>query len=82
MKEDFMRAIQITRSGGPGVLTAVDLPAPRPSRGELLIDVTAARVDYADTHLADGSCLARPQFPYVSSSEVAGRATGTLILRP
>jgi NADPH:quinone reductase len=45
-----MRAVQITRFGGPEVLDVVDLPDPVPSDGQQLFDVSTAGVNYADTH--------------------------------
>ena len=45
-----MRAVQITRSGGPEVLDVVDLPDPVPRDGEQLYDLTARGVNCADTH--------------------------------
>jgi NADPH2:quinone reductase len=68
-----MRAIQISRYGGPEVLTAVELPDPQPGAGQIMIDVAAAGVNYADTHLADGSYLSSPELPFVPGSEVIGR---------
>jgi NADPH:quinone reductase len=45
-----MRAVQITRFGGPEVLDVVDLPDPVPGGGQHLYEVSAAGVNYADTH--------------------------------
>ena len=45
-----MRAVQITRFGGPEVLDVVDLPDPTPSEGQQVYDVRAAGINYADTH--------------------------------
>jgi NADPH:quinone reductase-like Zn-dependent oxidoreductase len=45
-----MRAVQITRFGGPEVLDIVDLPDPVPGPGQELYDVSTAGVNYADTH--------------------------------
>jgi hypothetical protein len=45
-----MRAVQITRFGGPEVLDVVDLPDPTPGEGEQLFDVCAAGINFADTH--------------------------------
>jgi NADPH:quinone reductase-like Zn-dependent oxidoreductase len=42
-----MRAVQITRFGGPEVLDVVDLV---PGDGEQLYDVSACGVNFADTH--------------------------------
>ena len=45
-----MRAVQITRFGGPEVLEVVDLPDPVPGPGQQLYEVSAAGVNFADTH--------------------------------
>ncbi|GII21255.1 quinone oxidoreductase family protein [Planosporangium mesophilum] len=68
-----MRAIQISRYGGPEVLEPVELPDPVPGPDQVLVDVEAAGVNYADTHLADGSYLSSPKLPFVPGSEVIGR---------
>jgi NADPH:quinone reductase-like Zn-dependent oxidoreductase len=45
-----MRAVQITRFGGPKVLDVVDLPDPVPGEGQRLYEVSTAGVNFADTH--------------------------------
>jgi NADPH:quinone reductase-like Zn-dependent oxidoreductase len=45
-----MRAVQITRFGGPEVLDVVDVPKPVPGPGQKLFGVAAAGINYADTH--------------------------------
>jgi NADPH:quinone reductase-like Zn-dependent oxidoreductase len=45
-----MRAVQITRFGGPEVMDIVDLPDPTPGEGEQLFDISACGVNFADTH--------------------------------
>src|SRR5690606_1265257 len=65
--------IQITRFGGPEVLTLVDLPAPVPAAGQVLIEVERAGVNYADTHHAENSYLAPATLPLVPGGEVVGR---------
>jgi NADPH:quinone reductase len=67
-----MRAIQITEFGGPEVLTPVDLPPPEPADGQLLIDVSHAGVNFADTHQAENSYLAPQELPLVPGAEVVG----------
>ncbi|MPZ72670.1 MAG: zinc-binding dehydrogenase [Nitriliruptorales bacterium] len=67
-----MRAIQITEFGGPDVLTPVDLPPPQPRDGEILIDVSRAGVNYADTHQTENSYLAPATLPLVPGAEVVG----------
>ena len=45
-----IRAVQITRFGGPEVLDIVDVPEPTPGPGQQLYDVSNAGINYADTH--------------------------------
>jgi NADPH2:quinone reductase len=47
-----MRAVQITRFGGPEVLDVVELADPTPGEGQELYEVSTAGVNYADTHQA------------------------------
>lgn len=71
-----MRAIQAARPGGPDVLEVVDLPAPVPGPGEVLVDVAVAGVNFIDTYRRGG---VYPQpFPHVPGVEGAGvvRALG------
>jgi plasmid stability protein len=45
-----MRAVQITRFGGPEVLDDVDLHDPTPAEGPELFEVSSAAINYAGTH--------------------------------
>jgi NADPH2:quinone reductase len=69
-----VRAIQISEFGGPEVLQLVELPDPEPADGFAVVDVTAAGVNYADTHATENSYLQAQTLPQVPGSEVAGRA--------
>lgn len=65
-----MRAIVITRTGGPEVLEASERPDPEPGPGEVLIDVAAAGVNFIDVYYRTG---AYPQeTPYTPGVEAAG----------
>ncbi|MEZ0094727.1 zinc-binding alcohol dehydrogenase family protein [Streptacidiphilus sp. EB129] len=68
-----MRAIQITEFGGPEVLHLAEVPEPAPQPGQLLIEVAAAGVNYADTHSVEDSYLSRSSLPMVPGGEVVGR---------
>jgi NADPH:quinone reductase len=68
-----VRAVQITRFGGPEVLEVVDLPVPVPEDGSVLLQVSAAGVNYADTHQTENTYLARQTLPLVPGAEVVGR---------
>src|SRR5205823_1724697 len=67
-----MRAIQIEAFGGPEVLELADVPVPEPGEGEVLIRVSRAGMNYADTHQRTNSYLARYELPLVPGGEVAG----------
>jgi NADPH:quinone reductase len=64
--------VQIEEFGGPDVLKVVDLPKPEPGDGEVLIDVSCAGMNFADTHQRENSYLARFETPLVLGGEVAG----------
>jgi NADPH:quinone reductase len=67
-----MRAVQIEEFGGPEVLKVVDVPAPEPGDGEVLVRVDRAGMNFADTHQRENSYLARFELPLVLGGEVAG----------
>jgi NADPH2:quinone reductase len=67
-----MRAVQIRQFGGPEVLELVDLPVPSPADDEVLIRVSRAGMNFADTHQRTNSYLARQELPLVPGAEVAG----------
>jgi NADPH2:quinone reductase len=68
-----VKAVQIQEFGGPEVLQVVDLPKPEPGDGEVLIEVSRAGMNFADTHQRENSYLARYETPLVLGGEVAGR---------
>ncbi len=68
-----MRAIQIKAWGGPEVLELVeDAPAPEAGDQDVLIRVTRAGINFADTHARENTYLARYELPLVPGAEVAG----------
>lgn len=67
-----MRAIQVRSFGGPEVLDLVAVADPVPGSGELLVRVTGAGVNYADTHQVENSYLSGSELPFVPGSEVVG----------
>jgi NADPH2:quinone reductase len=67
-----MRAIQMTEFGGPEVLKLVELPTPDPGPGEVLIRVTRAGMNFADTHTRTNSYVQKATLPLVPGGEVAG----------
>ena len=68
-----MKAIQITKFGGPEVLELVDLADPQPNENEELIEVSCIGINYADTHQTENSYLSKQALPLIPGLEVVGK---------
>ncbi|OJU79733.1 MAG: NADPH:quinone reductase [Solirubrobacterales bacterium 70-9] len=68
-----MKAIQLREFGGADAFEHVDLDDPTPGEGEVLVEVTRAGVNFADTHSTRNDYLAPQELPLVPGAEVAGR---------
>ncbi len=81
-----MKAIQITKFGGPEVMQYLDLPDPKldpiAGKDEVVIDVTSIGINYADTHQTENSYLSAQTLPLVPGIEVTGIADGKRVLAP
>ncbi len=62
----------MTEFGGPEVLRLVELPVPEPGPEEVLIRVTRAGLNFADTHTRTNSYVRKATLPLVPGGEVAG----------
>ena len=67
-----MRALVCRAWGEVESLTLEDVPAPKPGRGEVLIDVKATAVNYADALLVAGKYQTTPALPFSPGLETAG----------
>src|SRR5205814_7873884 len=67
-----MKAVVITRLGGPEVLEVRAVPDPVPNAGEELVRVEAAGVNFADTLAVRGGYPGTPQPPLVDGHEFCG----------
>ena len=67
-----MRAIVITKHGGPGVLQVQEQPDPTLGPGEVRIAVAAAGINFADVMARIGLYPDSPKTPCVVGYEVAG----------
>ena len=62
----------MTEFGGPEVLKLAELPTPEPGAGEVLIKVSRAGLNFADTHTRTNSYVQKATLPLVPGGEVAG----------
>jgi NADPH:quinone reductase-like Zn-dependent oxidoreductase len=67
-----MRAVVITKHGGPGVLEVQEQPDPALGAGEVRIEVAAAGINFADVMARMGLYQDAPKTPCVVGYEVAG----------
>ncbi len=65
-----MRAWTIAALGGAPAVSV--LPRPIPAKGEVLVRVAAAGLNFADLLMIDGQYQVRPPFPYIPGMEFAG----------
>ena len=65
-----MRAIQVSQTGGPEVLTLVDIPVPTPKPNEALVEIKASGVNFIDVYFREGRYPA--PLPFINGQEAAG----------
>src|SRR5258705_9709501 len=65
-----MKAIQITQTGGPEVMSIREVPTPVPGLGEVLIRVAASGVNFIDLYVREGR-YANP-VPFIPGQEASG----------
>ena len=72
-----MRAVEITKPGGPEVLKLADRPIPTPRENEILIKVQAAGVNRPDVLQRTGNYPVPPDASDLPGLEVAGEVSKT-----
>ena len=65
-----MKAIQVSHTGGPEVLTLVDVPVPTPKPNEALVEIKASGVNFIDVYFREGRYPA--PLPFINGQEAAG----------
>ena len=71
-----MRAVMCRAWGEVEDLKLEDVPAPTPGPGEILIEVRATSVNYADALLVAGRYQTKPPLPFSPGLETAGVVAG------
>ncbi|ESU33649.1 alcohol dehydrogenase [Bacillus sp. 17376] len=67
-----MKAIQLKEYGGPEVLQVVEIERPVPEGHQVLIEVQAIGVNYADTARREGQYVVPTKLPFIPGAEIAG----------
>src|SRR5690242_18192934 len=70
MTDSSIRAVVVTRNGGPEVLAVQSRPRPAPGPGQLLVRVAASGVNFIDVYRRQG--VYPVPTPFVLGSECAG----------
>jgi NADPH:quinone reductase len=68
-----MKAVMMSRAGGPEVLEYVERPDPVPGKGQALVEIAAAGVNFMDTGVRRGLAWAKGPDPKILGVEGAGR---------
>ncbi|SFB11962.1 NADPH2:quinone reductase [Lentibacillus halodurans] len=72
-----MKVVQFESFGGPEVLEVIDKKVPALDGNDVLIDVKAIGVNYADTARREGEYVIRTELPFVPGTEIAGVVADT-----
>ena len=67
-----MRAVRVHELTGPSALRIDEVPSPKPSGGQVLIDVKAAGVNFPDILITQGKYQFKPALPFSPGGEAAG----------
>src|SRR5919204_3795710 len=67
-----MRALICREWGDIGTLKVEDVPPPTPAAGQVLTDVKATAVNYADAIMVAGRYQTKPPLPFSPGLETAG----------
>ncbi|WVQ67824.1 uncharacterized protein L199_006029 [Kwoniella botswanensis] len=74
-----MKAFQVKEHAHPSKISVSDIPIPKPrtEKGEVLLDVHAAGLNFFDILQAQGKYQTQPPLPFVLGAEVAGTISHT-----
>jgi len=75
-----VRAVVLSETGAPDRLELREVPEPEPAEGQVVLDVRAAGVNFADVLIRRGAYPQPPPLPAVLGSEVAGDLAGTRVM--
>jgi NADPH2:quinone reductase len=70
-----MKSMLSTAAGGPETLVWTDMPDLSPGKGELLVEIRAAGVNFPDTLIIRDLYQMKPQRPFAPGGEISGVVT-------
>jgi NADPH2:quinone reductase len=70
-----MKALLCLRHGPPEAMEIQDIPEPAAGRGEVVVAVAAAALNFFDTLVIAGRYQVKPPFPFSPAAEFAGTVT-------
>jgi NADPH2:quinone reductase len=79
-----MKAVQLSRFGGPEVLEIVEAPTPAPQPGEVLVRVQASGINFFEVLMRQDRYAVTPELPMMLGVEAAGviEAIGDGVVTP
>jgi NADPH:quinone reductase len=69
---DAMKAAYINQTGSPDLIIYGDLPTPKPTRSQCLVEVAAVDVNPIDVYVRSGMIPAKLSFPFILGRDLAG----------
>jgi NADPH:quinone reductase len=75
-----VRAAVLNGTGGPEQLVVEEVPEPEAARGQAVVEVRAAGVNFADVLVRLGRYPQMPELPTVLGSEIAGEIDGARVM--
>src|SRR3546814_2187326 len=70
-----MRAVMCKAFGAINTLSVENTPSPTPKRGEVLVSVKAAAINFPDALVVQGLYQVKPSLPFSPGMELAGIVT-------
>lgn len=67
-----MKAVLCKKYGPPDQLVVEDVPSPKPGKGQVVVSVKAAGVNFPDILIIEGKYQFKPEPPFSPGGEVAG----------
>jgi NADPH2:quinone reductase len=75
-----VRAVVLRETGGPEQLELAEVADPEPRGGEVVVEVRAAGINFADVLVRGGRYPQPPELPTVLGTEIAGEVDGRRVI--